>query len=380
MYTYQKQNLYYAQVLPGIEEELTRELSWLGAEVTNTEFGILTFTTDKAGLYRINLRSRLATRILAPLISFRCPDADKLYRATRTMDWRDFLRPNGSFAIVANVSETETINNSHYAALRLKDAICDYFRARTGVRPDVDKKSPDVIFHLHIRKERATISVDTSGGSLHRRGYRTQGVVAPMQETLVAAILAITEWDLETPLIDPMCGSGTILSEALMLSCGIPAGYLRKKFGFTKLPNFDKKIWESERQKAIKKIQEPEEGLIMGSDICNTTVSSARENMANLPGGDRIPVFRKDFRKLEVNEESIIVCNPPYGIRLGQEEEMKAFYKEFGDFLKNECKGSTAYIYFGNRELIGSLGLKPEWKRPLMNGGLDGRLCKYTLY
>lgn len=296
------------------------------------------------------------------------------------MDWRDFLRPNGSFAIVANVSETETINNSHYAALRLKDAICDYFRARTGIRPDIDKKSPDVIFHLHIRKERATISVDTSGGSLHRRGYRTKGVVAPMQETLVAAILAISEWDLETPLVDPMCGSGTILSEALMLSCGIPAGYLRKKFGLFKLPNFDKKLWETERQKAIKKIQVPEEGLIMGSDICNTTVAAAKENLANLPGGDQIPIFRKDFRKLEINEESIIVCNPPYGIRLGKEEEMKSFYKEFGDFLKNQCKGSTAYIYFGNRELIGSLGLKTDWKRPLMNGGLDGRLCKYTLY
>ena len=380
MYTYQKQNLYYAQVLPGIEEELTRELSWLGAEVTKTEFGILTFTTDKAGLYRINLRSRLATRILAPLISFRCPDADKLYRATRTMDWRDFLRPNGSFAIVANVSETETINNSHYAALKLKDAICDYFRARTGRRPDVDKKSPDVIFHLHIRKGRASISVDTSGGSLHRRGYRTQGVAAPMQETLVAAILAISEWDLETPLVDPMCGSGTILSEALMLSCGIPAVYLRKNFGLFKLPNFNKKLWDAERQKAIKKIQPPEEGLIMGSDICKTTVASAKENLANLPGGDQIPIFRKDFRKLEINEESIIICNPPYGIRLGKEEEMKTFYKEFGDFLKNECKGSTAYIYFGNRELIGSLGLKAEWKRPLMNGGLDGRLCKYVMY
>lgn len=380
MYTYQKQNLYYAQVLPGIEEELTRELSWLGAEVIKTEFGILTFTTDKAGLYRINLRSRLATRILAPLISFRCPDADKLYRATRTMEWRDFIRPTGSFAIVANVSETEAFNNSHFAALKLKDAICDYFRARTGIRPDVDKKSPDVIFHLHIRKGRASISVDTSGGSLHRRGYRTQGVEAPMQETLAAAILAITEWDLETPLVDPMCGSGTFLAEAHMLACGIPAGCLRKRFGLSRLPNYNKKLWETERQKAMKRIQPPEEGLIMGSDICNTTVGSAQENMANLPGGDQVPIFRKDFRKLAIHEESLIVCNPPYGIRLGREENMKEFYKEFGDFLKNECKGSTAYIYFGNRELIGSLGLKAEWKRPLMNGGLDGRLCKYTLY
>lgn len=380
MYTYQKQNLYYAQVLPGIEEELARELSWLGAEVTQTEFGILTFTTDKAGLYRINLRSRLATRILAPLITFRCPDADKLYRTTCTMEWRDFLRPNGSFAIVANVSETEAFNNSHYAALKLKDAICDYFRTRTGIRPDVDKKSPDVIFHLHIRNSRASISVDTSGGSLHRRGYRTQGVEAPMQETLVAAILAISEWDLETPLVDPMCGSGTILAEALMLSCGIPAGYLRKNFGLFKLPNFNKKLWDAEFEKAVKKIQPPDEGLIMGSDICKTTVAAAKENLSNLPGGDQIPIFRKDFHKLQIHEESIIICNPPYGIRLGKEEEMKGFYKEFGDFLKNECKGSTAYIYFGNRELIGSLGLKPEWKRPLMNGGLDGRLCKYTLY
>lgn len=380
MYTYQKQNLYYAQVLPGIEEELARELSWLGAEVIKTEFGLLTFTTDKAGLYRINLRSRLATRILAPLISFRCPDADKLYRATRTMEWRDFLRPNGSFAIVANVSENESFNNSHFAALKLKDAIADHFRARTGRRPDVDKRDPDVIFHLHIRKERASISVDTSGGSLHRRGYRTQGVEAPMQETLAAAILAMAEWDLETPLVDPMCGSGTILSEALMLSCDIPAGHLRRRFGLMQLPNFNKKLWDAEKEKATKRIQPPEEGLIMGSDISKETVAAARENLSNLPGGSEIPVFQKDVRKLKIEEESVIVCNPPYGIRLGDEEKMKVFYKEFGDFLKNECKGCTAYVYFGNRDLIGSIGLKTTWKRPLTNGGLDGRLCKYELY
>ncbi|MCG8471773.1 MAG: THUMP domain-containing protein [Desulfobacterales bacterium] len=380
MYTYQKQNLYYAQVLPGIEEELSRELSWLGAEVIKSEFGLLTFTTDKAGLYRINLRSRLATRILAPLISFRCPDADKLYRATRTMEWRDFLRPNGSFAIVAHASDNEAITNSHFAALKLKDAICDHFRARVGRRPDVDKRDPDVIFHLHIKKERASISVDTSGGSLHRRGYRTQGVEAPMQETLAAAILAISEWDLETPLVDPMCGSGTLLSEALMLSCDIPSGYLRKNFGLMRLPNFNKKLWEAEREKAVKRIQPPEEGLIMGSDISKETVSAARENMANLPGGREIPIFQKDVRKLKIEEESVIICNPPYGIRLGDEEKMKVFYKEFGDFLKNECKGCTAYVYFGNRDLIGSIGLKASWKRPLMNGGLDGRLCKYEMY
>ena len=274
IYKYQDQPRYFAQVAGGLEKAGAEELERLGAREIAPAFRGLYFDADPATLYRINYESRLLTRVLAPLTSFTCHNPDYLYRTLLEVNWSDFMNVDDTFAVFANVSNSK-IRHSKYAALRVKDAIADYFRERTGRRPDVDTIDPTVWFNLHIENNHATLSLDTSGGSLHRRGYRTESTSAPMQETVAAAIIRMTEWDGETPLHDPMCGSGTLLAEALMHVCRIPAGYLRRRFGFEALPDFDRQTWTKVKEDADARIRALPDGLISGSDIDPEAVSAA---------------------------------------------------------------------------------------------------------
>jgi putative N6-adenine-specific DNA methylase len=272
------------------------------------------------------------------------------------------------------------ITHSRYAALRLKDAVVDHLREHTRSRPGIDRRAPDVWLALHIRKDRATVSLDTSGGSLHRRGYRKESVQAPLQETLAAAIIRLAEWDGSPPLYDPMCGSGTLLCEALMTACRIPAGYLRERFGFENLPDFNPQTWAALRHEQRGRIRELPEGLISGSDLNPRAVAAAEANLRSLPQGNGVSVRARDFRQIPDLRDRVILCNPPYGIRMGKKREAARIYKDLGDFLKQRCRGSRAYIYFGDRELISRVGLRPSWKRRLFNGGLEGRLALFEIY
>ena len=231
MYDYQRDNKFFAQIPEGIKELGAQELSELSAQNIIPEYGGIHFNADKKSLYRINYYARLFSRILAPLASFNCTSTDQLYKKSRQINWTDFISIKKTFAIFSNVSNSN-ITNSHYASLRLKDGIVDSFRDKTGGRPDIDAKDPDIRLNLHIRNNKAIISMDTSGASLHQRGYRKESVKAPMKETVAAAIIRYSEWDGTVPLYDPMCGSGTLLSEALMYHCKIPSGILRNHFGF----------------------------------------------------------------------------------------------------------------------------------------------------
>ncbi len=379
MYLYQKNSEYFAQIANELIPDGKKELAWLGAEKIKEEYRGLKFQANKETLYNINYKSRLSTRILAPVVAFKCDNQNKLYNTGYSINWADFLSADKTFAVFANVSDS-AIDNSHFASLKLKDAIVDNFRDKTGIRPDVDTKNPDLWINLYIRHDYAVISIDTSGGSLHKRGYKKKSVEAPIQETLAAEIIQLTDWDTEQPLYDPMCGSGTLLCEALMYCSNIPAGYLRKNFGFNYLPDFDISIWEKIQEKGEKRIMLPEEGVIAGSDISQISVNATLANVNNLPGGNNIQIKKSSFQNLKEIGNSMIVSNPPYGIRLQRGEDMSGFYKEFGDFLKTKCKGSTAFIYFGDRAYIKKIGLKASWKKPLKNGGLDGRLAKYEMY
>lgn len=378
-YQYQNDRRYFAQVADSLKESGAKELAGLGADDVRPEYRGIQFRADQATLYRINYQTRLLSRCLAPLISFVCPDADVLYQKARQVSWEDFFKRGSTFAVSANVSDSK-ISHSKFAALRLKDAVADYFKKNTGRRPNVSVRNPDILLNLHIRKNRAVISLDTSGGALHRRGYREEAVSAPMQETVAAAIIRLSRWDGSVPLYDPFCGSGTLLCEALMAYCRIPAGVLRKRFGFESLPDFDRVVWRQVKKAADGKIRELPEGLIAGSDISGEAVSAARTNLMGLHDGKKVSVKRTDFQELTAIERRIIVANPPYGIRMGGDEDLASFYKALGDFLKQKCKGSTAYIYFGERRYIKSIGLKASWKKPLKAGGLDGRLVKYEMY
>ncbi len=378
-FIYQKTRQFFAQISTGMEEIATQELKEQGATRIRPAFRGIHFTATPACLYRVNYLARTITRVLAPLRGFRCPDPDTLYRETRAVSWPDLFRLDHTFAVFANVSHSG-ITHSRYAALRVKDAIADQFRDRFDRRPDVNPDSPDLWINLHIHKDRATISLDTSGGSLHRRGYRKTGLEAPMQETLAAAVIRLSGWDGEQPLCDPMCGAGTLLCEALMHYCRTPAGFLRNKFGFEFLPDFDPTIWRSVKQKADKKIRPLPPGLITGSDMAEEAVGAVRKNVEKLPHGDDIRISRRRFEDIPALENTVIVSNPPYGHRMGGKEETGDLMKDLGDFLKQRCKGSTAFLYFGDREMIKRIGLKPAWKKPLRNGPLDGRLVKYELY
>lgn len=379
MYDYQKTNRYFAQIAGGLEELGAAELIALHARSVQHAFRGIYFEADQAALYRINYLSRFLTRILAPLSSFPCHHTDGLYKNARLIDWSRFFSIHQTFAIFANVSHSK-ITHSQFAALRLKDAVVDCFRENYGERPSIEKINPDVWINLHIENDQATISLDTSGGSLHRRGYRKASVEAPMQETVAAAIIRYSEWDGSKPLHDPMCGSGTLLSEALMAYCIIPAGYLRKRFGFELLPDFDPSLWQKVKQEADATIRPLPDGLISGSDISLKAIEATRINLRCLPDGAKVSLAERNFQKLEQLQNRVIVCNPPYGIRLGEKKNLGQFYQSLGDFLKQRCQGSTAFIYFGNRDMLKHIGLKPSWKKPLENGGLDGRLAKFEIY
>ena len=364
----------------GLEDLAGAELLSLGAAKLKPGFRGVHFSADPATLYRINYNARLLTRVLAPLAAFTCRDREDLYRGGMSIDWTALFSVHDTFGIFANVSGNDNIRHSKFASLVLKDAVVDRFRDKVGDRPNVDGRSPDIGLNLHIEKEQATINFDTSGGSLHRRGYRRETVMAPMQEVLAAAILALSGWNGERPIVDPMCGSGTILCEALMRVCSIPAGFLRNGFGFRFLPDFDEKLWERVKAQSDEGIRPLPPRLIRGSDRDRAAVTAATINCQCLPEGEEVILSKKDMHDLLGLEDRVIVSNPPYGIRLKDDKDLDAFYGNLGDFMKKRCKGSHVYLFFGDRAMIKKIGLKPKWKKPLRNAGLDGRLVKYEMY
>lgn len=380
MFLYQAKGEYFAQVAGGLEQLAADELTDLGVEELRVIPRGIDFRCDRETLYRIVYRSRLVSRVQAPLTRFDITSGEDLYLKTKKIDWTHLLTLDQTFAVSANVSRS-VIDNSHFAALKVKDVVVDMFRARyKGKRPNVDTKDPDLVVNVHIRDNTATVALDCAGAPLHRRGYRQQAVEAPMQETLAAAILDLAGWEGKEPLYDPMCGSGTLLSEAWLKAGRLPAAVLRKKFGFMMLPDFNRNDWVKVKFTEDNRVQPVRGGLIKGSDIDPAAVRMTRENNARLPGGDELRVRTCDFRELPELPPGLVVCNPPYGVRLEKGTDMAAFMKDFGDFLKQKCAGSRAWIYLGDRELIKHVGLKAQRKIPLMNGGLDGRLVLYELH
>lgn len=378
-YIYEKESRYFAQVAESIKELASKELTSLGAEELKPVFRGIWFKASKKVFYRINYSSRLISRVLIPLASFNRPDKDELYKSARKIRWEEFLTPKKTFSITANVSESN-ITHSNFAGLRVKDALADYFRDRTNRRPSVNTENPYLMINVHIHRNLATLSIDASQGPLHKRGYREESVAAPMQETVAAAIIQLTDWNGEKPLYDPMCGSGTLLCEALMKYCRIPAQIFKGTFGFERLPDFDKNLWETVKKEYQDNMKPLDPNLISGSDISPESVNAARTNLMGLHFGGSVVVEQKGYQEIQSLENHIIVANPPYGIRLEKGKNLTAFYKKFGEFLKKRCSKSTAFIYFGEPKYIKKLPLAPAWKKPLKIGGLDGKLVKYDLF
>lgn len=378
-FLYHRHSRFFALLGDGLEEWGGDELKALGATDIRPGYRGFHFQADTRALYQILYGARLFSRVLAPLIRFDCHSAKYLYRRTHELEWESLFGLEQTFAVQA-VTSNSAIRHSRYAALSLKDAVVDRFRDRTGKRPNVDARNPDVAIHLYIHNNQATISLDLVGGSLHRRGYRAQSVDAPMQETLAAGIIRAADWQGRCPLIDPLCGSGTLLCEAWMEACRIPAGYLRESYVFQRLPDYDAALWRDVKAALDGRIHVPAGVRVEGSDIDPAAVAAAGANLNLLPGGEHVSLTQASFESLPGWSHAVIVANPPYGIRLGGREDAEKLVKAFGDFLKQRCADSNAYVYFGDEQLVKKLGLKPSWKKALKNGGLDGRLCRYELF
>ena len=381
MFEYQKHGRFFAQCARGVEDLLVDELGELGVASAEARVRGAAFRADAPALYDVVLRSRLAGRVLAPLLTFDCHSDRYLYSTARKLDWDALLTPERTFAIVANVARSR-IDHSQFAAQRLKDAIVDHFREACGRRPSVDRREPDVWLNLHINRDRATISLDVSRGSLHRRGYRRETVEAPLQETLAAAVLRLSGWNGDAPLVDFMCGSGTLLAEAWLQGSRIPPGWLSADGAPPPscLPDFDAADWLSRVERARAAHRDPPPGLVSGSDADAAAVRAARANLSLLPGGGTVQVTRADFRDVDVPPGAVIVVNPPYGVRLQARREVEALYKDLGDHLKRRCNGATAWILCGDTELVKRIGLRPKRRIPLWNGGLECRLVQIELY
>ncbi|MDZ4181571.1 MAG: THUMP domain-containing protein [Candidatus Cloacimonadaceae bacterium] len=378
-YEYQKHHKYFAQVAGSLEKHAAQELGELGAEVLGEVPRGLRFQCDPETLYRVLYTSRLAQRVLAPLISFNCHSEKYLYKLARErIDWTGLFALDQKFAIESNVSASH-IKHSLYAGQILKDAICDSFRDKYQARPDFSSSAPDILFNLHIHENFANIYLDLAGISMHKRGYRKAAGDAPLQETLAAALIRLSGWNGEKPLLDPMCGSGTILCEALMHLCKIPAAYLRGVGALRLLPDFDPQLWKKVKDKADAAIIKPEPGMIKGSDIYGINLEIARENLNSLPHGKLVELRESPFQALPGHPNHVIITNPPYGVRIGEIKTIGLLYNELGDFLKQKCPHSEAYVLCGNDALVSELRLRAHWKKSLKNGDITTKFAKIVL-
>lgn len=367
-----------AKTFFGFEEVLAQELKNLGAQNIEQGVRMVSFYGDKGFMYKANLALRTALKILKPIKEFRVSNEDSLYKEIKKIDWQKYLTVNQTFVIDTTVN-SEAFNNSLFVALKTKDAIVDQFREQTGKRPSIDKDFPDLRIHLHIQNQICTVSLDTSGDSLHHRGYRTATNIAPINEVLAAGMLLLSGWKGESDFLDPMCGSGTILIEAAMIACNIPANINRKEFAFEKWNDWDNDLFDLICDSLLKKTADFK-FTIKGYDKAPSAVQKAIGNIKNANLEDYITVENINFFDTQKQTENPlhILFNPPYGERL--DINLERFYTEIGDTLKQHYANSQAWFITGNLEALKYVGLKPSKKIKLFNGKLESRLVKYELY
>ena len=379
-----------AKTFKGLEEVLAQELIALGANEVQLERRAVSFRGDKALLYRANLCLRTALRILVPIASFKAKDTDALYNQLRKINWSAYMHSSTSFAIDATVY-SETFRNSRFVTYRVKDAIADYWMEKENQRPSVSTREPDLLINIHIGNEQVTVSLDSSGESLHKRGYRVATTEAPISEVLAAGMLLMAGWNGQSDLYDPMCGSGTFLIEAALIARNIAPGVFRSAYAFEKWPDFDADLWSDiynddshERDFAHK---------IYGSDASFYAIQQAAKNIK--AAGVQKDIELKQIRIEEikwsndaingqmVNDKmvnALVMLNPPYGERLHSNKEMEDLYAAIGSTLKHQFAGSTAWIISSNAAAMKCIGLKPSKKYHLLNGELDCQFNRYDLF
>lgn len=368
-----------AKTLFGFEDILAKELRDLGALDVETGNRSVSFWGDMGFMYKANLCLRTATKIIKPIASFRVKNEDSLYRQVVKMDWMSMMDLDTTFAIDTTVY-SEYFSHSLYVSQKVKDAIVDTFRNATGQRPNVDVKHPDLKLNVHIQQDQCTISLDSSGRSLHIRGYKTATNIAPINEVLAAGLLLLSGWKGQSHFLDPMCGSGTLLIEAAMIACNIPPNLNRKEFAFEKWPDFDSGLFETIIAASLKKTKDFPY-TIKGYDKAPSAIRKAQDNINEAQLEDFITLERINFFKSEKEyPEAVLhlVFNPPYGERLNV--EMQEFYAQIGDTLKKNYPNTHAWFITSNLESLKYVGLKPSRKIKVFNSQLESRLVKYQMY
>ena len=367
-----------AKTLFGFEELLERELIQLGAQDVKIGVRNVSFVGDKGFMYKCNLALRTAIKILKPIHSFKVSSEKDLYDKIYEMQWEDYLKSSGTLAVDATV-HSDLFTHSLYIAQKTKDAIVDRFRDNSGERPNVDLKFPDLKINVHIDRRQCTISLDSSGDSLHKRGYKTATNIAPINEVLAAGLIMLSGWDGQTDFMDPMCGSGTMLAEAAMIACNIPPNLMRKEFAFERWNDWDVDLFEKIEDSLLTKTRDFHHKII-GYDKAPSAVAKAKENIKNAQLDDFIELRHEDFFKTQKagDEKLHMVFNPPYGERL--DIDMENFYKNIGDTLKQGYPGTEAWFITSNLEALKFVGLRPSRKIQLFNAKLESRLVKYVMY
>ena len=368
-----------AKTLFGFEDLLVKELKQLGAQDVKAGVRNVSFVGDKGFMYKANLALRTAIKILKPIKTFRVSNEDDLYKQVYNIKWEKYLKATGSLAIDATV-HSKHFTHSKFIALKTKDAIVDRFRDNGGVRPNVDLRFPDLKINVHIDRSVCTISLDSSGESLHRRGYKLATNIAPINEVLAAGLIMLSGWDGQSDFMDPMCGSGTMLAEAAMIACNIPPNLMRKEFAFERWEDWDVELFEKIEESLLKKTRDFHYKII-GYDKSPSAVHKAKENIKNAHLDEFISIKHEDFFKTQRPGEAQklhMVFNPPYGERL--DIQMEQFYKQIGDTLKQNYPNTDAWFITSNLEALKHVGLRPSRKIKLFNAKLESRLVKYEIY
>lgn len=366
-----------AKTFMGLEPVLAQELTQLGANNVQTGRRMVSFTGNQEMMYRANFQLHTAIRILKPIKHFKARSAEEVYDEIKTVDWSRYIEKGKTFS-VDSVVYSEEFRNSRFVTYKVKDAIVDQFREKTGARPNISVSNPDIRLHIHIAEDDATLSLDSSGESLHRRGYRQESVEAPLNEVLAAGMIMMTGWKGETDFIDPMCGSGTLLIEAAMIARNMSPGIFRKEFAFEKWPDFNQELFDRIYNDDS---QEREfEHHIYGYDIDMKAVNTARLNVKAAGFTKDITIEQADFKNFtQPSQPSIIITNPPYGERIST-PNLLGTYKMIGERLKHEFMGNDAWILSYREECFEQIGLKPSIKIPVFNGSLECEFRKYALF
>ena len=366
-----------AKTFMGLEPVLAQELIQLGANNVETGRRMVSFTGDKEMMYRANFQLHTAIRILKPIHTFKARSAEEVYDEIQKIEWSNYLDNKKTFS-VDSVVYSEEFRNSRFVTYKVKDAIVDWFREKTGTRPNISVSNPDIRLNIHIAEDDATLSLDSSGESLHRRGYRQESVEAPLNEVLAAGMILMTGWKGDTDFIDPMCGSGTIAIEAALIARNISPGVFRKEFAFEKWADFDQELFDNIYNDDSKEKEFTHH--IYGYDIDMKAVNTARINVKAAGLSKEVTIEQADFKDFQTpTEKSIMVTNPPYGERIST-PNLLATYKMIGERLKHTFAGNDAWILSYREECFEQIGLKPSIKIPVFNGSLECEFRKYALF